>query len=170
MSKTLYLMRHAKSDWGDPGLSDHERPLNERGLRATQTVARHIRDCGIRPELVVCSSALRTRETLAGVAAGFGEPAPRIEIEDELYDTTAGSMLERVHAIPEDVSSAMLIAHNPSTHDLAVLLAGSGEQLERMAGKFPTAALATLAATGAWADLNPGVALLEAFVTPKELA
>jgi phosphohistidine phosphatase len=170
MTKILYLLRHAKSDWGDPSLPDRERPLNDRGRRATQTMAGHLRAEGINPQLVLCSSALRTRQTLDGVGEGFGEHAPRVDIEDGLYETTAGAMLDRVREIAEDVASAMLIGHNPATHDLAVLLCASGPQLERMLRKFPTTALATLEIEGSWADLNPGGATLAAFVAPSDLA
>ncbi len=168
MSRTLYLLRHAKSDWGDPSLVDHERPLNARGRRATELLAAHLAERRISPELVLCSSAVRTRQTLDGIRPGFGDPGPRTEIEEGLYSTTAGAMLDRAREISAEVGSAMLIGHSPATHDLAVLLAGSGPDLERLARKFPTAALATLEFDGSWADLNPGVATLASFVTPKE--
>jgi phosphohistidine phosphatase len=133
-------------------------------------MAAHLRHTEINPQLVLCSSALRTRQTLEGIAEGFGDPEPSVGIEDALYETTAGAMLDRVREIPAEVESVMVIGHNPATHDLAVLLVGSGDDVERMATKFPTAALATMAFDGSWSDVNPGVATLEAFVTPKELA
>jgi phosphohistidine phosphatase len=132
-------------------------------------MAQHLRSAGVAPELVLCSSARRTRQTLEGIEAGFPEPKPQVEIEDGLYNSTAGAMLDRVREISGETSAAMLIGHNPGTHDLAVLLAAGGTDLERMASKFPTAALATLTFDGEWADLNPGVATLESFVAPKDL-
>ena len=170
MARTLHLLRHAKSDWGDASLADHERPLNPRGRRATELVAAHLRQDGISPDLVLCSSALRTRQTLEGVAAGFADPGPGIEIEDGLYNATAGEMLERIRAVPDAVDSVLVIGHNPATQSLAVLLAGAGPQLERLTRKYPTAGLATLTFAGAWTDLGPRAARLDAFVTPKELA
>ncbi|MBV9802302.1 MAG: histidine phosphatase family protein, partial [Solirubrobacterales bacterium] len=69
-SKRLFVLRHAKSSWDNPGLDDHERPLAARGRRALDVIAAHLAATGTEPELVLCSSARRTRETLDGIAVG----------------------------------------------------------------------------------------------------
>lgn len=167
--RTLYLLRHAKSSWDDPGLADHDRPLAPRGLRAVPCVAEHLRTEGIVPDVVLCSSARRTRETLDLL----GDAIPSgcdVRVEDELYDANADELLERLHALPDSVHRAMVIGHNPATQQLALWLAASGERVDQMARKFPTAALATLdASIATWPDLAPGSAQLTGFVRPKDL-
>jgi phosphohistidine phosphatase len=154
----LYLLRHAKSSWDDPELPDHDRPLAPRGRKAVRAMRSHLVSAGVAPSLVLCSSALRARQTLDGVAPG-GE----LRIEAELYGASARSLLERVRALPAHVESVMLIGHNPGMQELSLLLAGEPRE------KFPTGALATLEFDGSWADLEPGAARLEAFVRPRDL-
>jgi phosphohistidine phosphatase len=162
--KRLFLLRHAKSSWDEAGLADRDRPLAPRGRRATQVMARHLRDEKISPSLVLCSPARRTRETLEGV-----EPGGEVMIEDELYGASETELLERLREVPDATESVMLIGHNPAIHELALGLAGGGERRADMERKFPTGALATLAVPDHWRELGPGSAELVAFVTPKEL-
>ena len=167
--RTVYLLRHAKSSWDDPSLFDHDRPLAPRGLRATPYVADHLRDAGVVLEVVLCSSARRTRQTLDLL----GDAIPTdcdVQVDDELYGAPADELLERLRALPDGVHRAMLIGHNPAVQELALLLSSSGDRMDRMARKFPTAALATLdTATDHWSDLAAGSATLTEFVRPKDL-
>lgn len=167
--RTLYLLRHAKSSWDDPTLADHERPLAARGIRATSAVADHLRAAGVAPDVVLCSAARRTRETLD--LLGDAVPASSdVQVEDRLYGAPANVLLDRLRALPDSARRAMLIGHNPALQELALQLAASGSPLDRMAHKFPTAALATLEASiDTWADLAPGCANLTGFVRPKDL-
>jgi phosphohistidine phosphatase len=155
----LYLLRHAKSSWDDPDLSDHDRPLAPRGRKAAQAMRSHLVSAEVTPSLVLCSSALRARQTLERVA-----PEGELRIEAELYGASARSLLERCRALPAHLESVMVIGHNPGMHELSLLL--SGEPRE----KFPTGALATLVLEDGWSSLEPGGARLEAFVRPKDLA
>ena len=164
--RTLYLLRHAKSSWDDPALSDHERPLAPRGRRDGKRIAEHLRRAGIEPELVLCSSAARTRETLELVGRGW---EATVAVEDELYGATAEAMLQRLRLVPDPVESVMVIGHNPGMQALALVLAEAGEQLEVIAEKFPTGALATLELAGRWRELEPEGARLAAYVVPKQL-
>jgi phosphohistidine phosphatase len=145
---TLYLLRHAKSSWDDPGLADHDRPLAERGLRNAAVLSEHLRDARILPELVLCSTAQRARETLAAVLPAF-DGETEILVERGLYGSSAGELLERLRAVPEAVRSAMVIAHNPGLEELASRLAGDAAP-ERL----PTAALVELSSDGTWAVLG----------------
>lgn len=167
--RTLYLLRHAKSSWDDPTLADHDRPLAPRGSRATPHVADHMRQAGIVPDVVLCSSARRTRETLD--LLGDAIPADcDVHIEAELYETTADALLDRLRALPDRAQRAMLIGHNPALQQLALQIAGAGAPLGQMSRKFPTAALATLEASiDRWPDLEANDALLTGFVRPKDL-
>ena len=127
MSRTLHLLRHAKSSWDDPAATDHERPLAPRGRRAAAAIAGHLRDERIAPALVLCSSAVRTRQTLARVSAGFDPGCDvRIEIEGALYDVSAAELLTRIRRVADDVGSVMLIGHEPAIGELALTLAGPG--------------------------------------------
>jgi phosphohistidine phosphatase len=167
--KTLFLLRHAKSSWDDPGLPDHDRPLAPRGERAAKAIADHIREREITPDLVLCSTALRTRETLDRIVPTLGDDV-ETEIERGLYAASATELLERLWALDEQVESVLLVGHNPGIEQLALTLAGGGDEVAEMRRKFPTAALATLEFDGRWRELGPGDAELTDFVKPKQLA
>lgn len=168
--KHLYLLRHAKSDWSEP-LPDHERPLNGRGHRSAGLIAAYLRAESITPALALCSSSVRTRETLAHLLPAFGDGVT-IRVERDLYGAAASDLRSHLRTVDDTFPSVMMIAHNPGTEDLALELAGSGDEdaLARMASKFPTAGLALLALPDEpWRDLAPGRARLTGFVVPREL-
>jgi phosphohistidine phosphatase len=162
----LYLLRHAKSSWKDHGVADHDRSLAPRGRRAAKAIGRHLRDQGIEPELVLCSSATRARETLERV----GRARRHAHVEPELYGAGADVLLARLHEVPAAVASVMLIGHNPGMQQLALLLARPGPETRELEAKFPTGALATLAFPGPdWRTLDRGTAELIGFVRPRDL-
>jgi phosphohistidine phosphatase len=174
-SHLLYVLRHAKSSWKEPGLEDHERPLAPRGHKAAAELAHHIREAAIEPSLVLCSSARRARETYEGVS-----PPGELLVEHSLYGATAGEVIERLRQVPESTSSAMVIGHNPTVQLLVLWLAsphftpqGSARadsaELEKVRENFPTCALATLAFGCPWRELGPGGAELTALVRPADL-
>jgi phosphohistidine phosphatase len=166
--RTIYLLRHAKSSW-KTGLPDHERPLAPRGRRAAKAIRRHLQDQGIQPELVLCSTASRARETLERIEPALGGAAD-VRIEPELYGAGADALLDRLRSVPDAAGSVMLIGHNPGLQLLALDLARPGPELRELEEKYPTAALATLAFRGAsWRDLEPGVAQLAGLVRPRDL-
>jgi len=161
-TKHLFLLRHAKSSWDNPALDDCDRPLAARGRKAAKLIGAYLGREHVQISLVLCSSARRARETLDLVA-----PCGEIQIERELYSASADQLLERLRRVPDEVAAVMLIGHNPAIHDLAVsLVAGASELAAR---KFPTGALATLTLTAPWRALDPSLAELAAFVTPREL-
>lgn len=165
--RCIYLLRHAKSSW-KTGLPDHERPLARRGRRATKAIWRHMRDQGIEPELVLCSTARRARETLKRIEPAIGSADVRIEAE--LYGASTALLLDRLRAVPDAIGSVMLIGHNPGLELLALDLAPPAPELYELEEKFPTAALATFAFSGAvWHELQPGAAELVGFVRPRDL-
>lgn len=169
--KVLYLLRHAKSSWDDPGLADRDRPLAPRGRKAAGRIAAHLRAERIEPAVVLCSSAVRTRQTLDAILPAL-EGATEILVEDALYAAGAESLLARLRSVPEAAPSALLIGHNPGIADLAFVLAGGGDAdaLRRLREGFPTGALATLAIPQAgWEELGDGDAELTAYVVPREL-
>jgi phosphohistidine phosphatase len=166
--KRLYLLRHAKSSWKDTSLPDRDRPLAGRGRRAAKAIARHLREHGIEPELVLCSGAQRARETLERIEPALGAAAVRVE--EDLYGATAMALLERLRSVPDTVESVMLIGHNPALQDLALDLARASPNADELAAKYPTAALATLElSTRSWQELDQGTAELIALVRPRDL-
>jgi phosphohistidine phosphatase len=167
--KTLYLLRHAKSSWADMGIGDLDRPLAPRGQRAAEKIANHLRQLGIAPAIVLCSSAGRARETLAIVAPAFDSATEHV-VEDGLYAASAADLLNRLRRIPDRTASAMIIGHNPGLQDLAVTLVGHGRWVERLREGFPTTALAVLRSPiASWGELGPGDAKLIDFVVPRQL-
>ena len=166
--KRLYLLRHAKSSWKEPGLPDHDRPLAGRGRRAAKAIARHLREQGIEPQLVLCSPARRARETLEAIEPALGRRAVRVE--PELYGASAGVLLEQLRGVRDDLESVMLVGHNPGLQQLALALARPAPELDELEAKYPTAALVTLAFPGpSWRDLDRGTAELVGFVRPRDL-
>ncbi len=170
---TLLLFRHAKSDWGSPEQSDHERPLNKRGAKAAPVMGEYIAHHHLKPDHILCSDAVRTRATLALVLPELGTPAPHVTIDDALYLASAETILTRIResAQPGD-KRIMVIGHNPGLHGLALTLVGEGDTdgIKHLAMKFPTAALAILKFdTDDWDEIKPAKGHLEAFVTPKEI-
>lgn len=163
----LYLLRHAKSSWDEPGMDDRDRPLSPRGRRAAERVGEHVRAEGIRPDLVLCSPAVRARQTLARVRRGLGDP--KVTFDETLYAAEADRLLARLRTVPADAEAVMIVGHNPGLQDLALELAAKGGDLRRLRGKLPTGALATLAFEGPWQELGPRRAKLVRFVVPRDL-
>ena len=128
---SLALVRHAKSDWGDPSLDDHDRPLNHRGRRDAPIMAQRLVDSGFAIDAILSSTALRARTTAAyfGQAFGLG-----VRLDEELYGAPASVLLQAAEA--SGVSSVMIVAHDPGMSVLAGRLSG---EIEHM----PTCAVAT---------------------------
>lgn len=170
--KTILLLRHAKSTWNDTTLNDHDRPLNRRGERAAKAMADHLSHKGSRPDLILCSTATRTRQTLAPLVKRLGSKAPPIALEDTLYLASEESLMERLRALGDEVATVLLVGHNDGIWRLAEALAGRGA-VARMAAlreKYPTGALTTLQVPiASWHDLAAGSGELVAFVRPRDL-
>jgi phosphohistidine phosphatase len=173
--RTLYLLRHAKAvepgSAATMGLSDLERPLTTRGRRDATSLADHLRLSGCRPQLVLCSPALRTRQTLDLVAPGLGLQA-RVQVEERVYAAADDELWRLARDLRDDVTEAMIVGHNPGLHELALRLSEHGDDKlrARVREKFPTCAFVTIAwDQDAWADLRRGGAVLHDFVTPSDL-
>ncbi|MFA5883909.1 MAG: histidine phosphatase family protein [Acidimicrobiia bacterium] len=164
----LLLLRHAKSSWTDPGTRDHDRPLNERGRRAAPRIGAYLRDAGLVPDLVLCSSAARTCETVARLDL---PDSVAVEVTHDLYLAHPDTVVDLVRAVDDAVGTLMVVGHNPTTHEVALDLAGDGDPdaLARLGQKYPTGALAVLAVDGPWRSVAPGGATLEQLVSPRDL-
>lgn len=166
---TLHLLRHAKSSWDDESLADHQRPLSPRGLRDAKRIGKHLGTLPAPPDLVLCSSAVRTRQTLDLVRSSLGDAT--VHVEEGLYGASAGELLERLRDLPEAARSALVIGHNPGIQDLTLDLAAPGPLFDAVSMKFPTCALATLAlGDRTWNGVSPGDAELVGFTVPRDLS
>ena len=161
----LFLLRHAKAALGQPGVRDFDRPLKPRGARDAKALGIRMRKLGLHPQMTICSTARRCRETL-DLVAGEADTGMVVH-EDALYsDDAAGYLAEiRRHG---DCRGLMIVGHNPMTEDLAQALAGSGDRRasETLARGFPPCGLAILRFDGGLAHAAPGKGVIEAFLTP----
>jgi len=171
--KTILLLRHAKSAWNDPELADHDRPLNRRGERAAVAMAEYVAAKAPRPDLILCSTAARARQTLAPLVKRLASPGPPVALERRLYLASEDALLARLQELSDEVGAVLLIGHNDGIGLLANALASRGKAapLSSLREKFPTGALAILTApAGHWRALTAGSAELSVFVRPRDLA
>ncbi len=169
--KRIVVVRHAKSSWDDPAVADHDRPLAPRGRKAVQRLRDHLVQLALRPDLVLCSSSRRTRETLEGIRPALGRHAD-VQIERDLYAADVQHLLDRLRGLDDQVTCVVLIGHNPGVGDLTELLIGHGDPTARQqaTGKFPTAAVAVLSFTGEWSELQPASATIDSYWQPRPAA
>lgn len=160
--KTLLLVRHAKSDWGDPGLADHDRPLNDRGEHDAPAMGKRLADRGVAVDLVVSSTALRARTTAALIAEALDVPADRLTEEGRLYAASARMILAVASELPDDVEVAAIVGHNPGMSDAVGELTGTWTDL-------PTCAIATCRVdVDRWSELVEGTGEVLRIDTPKD--
>ena len=167
---TLTLMRHAKSSWNNQQQKDHDRPLNGRGNRDAPDMAHRLVARNQIPDLILCSTAQRTRETTAHLLSVFGKPAPQVVFHETLYLASPENMLSTLNDVPENILHAMIVAHNPGMEDLSALLSGNhGDTMPTAAIRqfscaCSLASLAEIFATDGKSTLSPpsGIALSEA--------
>jgi phosphohistidine phosphatase len=168
--RTLWLLRHAKASAGAPDLPDHERPLEERGADAARRMGRDLVEQGFAPAWTLCSTAIRARQTLGHLSRGLGVEL-EAELDRNLYLATADELATCIRRVPDDVTSLLLVGHNPGIGELAAALARRGERALRAAlrQKFPTCALAELRLeTAHWRQLSDGAELVS-YRTPRTL-
>ncbi|ARX82527.1 phosphohistidine phosphatase [Streptomyces alboflavus] len=151
-------------------MSDHERPLAERGRRDAPVAGRRLAESGIAFDLALCSTAARTRETWK-LAVPELTQRPRTVYEDRVYEASPGELIAVLNETPDDVRDLILIGHNPGVHGLADVLSGEAEgdaQVRMNRRGFPTSAFAVLTYTGSWKSLEPGTATLVDYWAPSE--
>lgn len=167
----LMLLRHAKSSSDDATLDDFERPLNSRGRRAAPLMGRHMAAHRLLPQKIVCSSARRTRETLAGLLAYLPEDLD-LRVTRDLYEVSEDRYLDLIRAQGGTARSLLVVGHNPALQDTALTLIGHGNPslVDDIREKFPTAALAVIDFDAKrWVDVEPRTGRVVAFFRPREL-
>ena len=162
--RELHVLRHFKAEPGG-GVPDRQRALSPGGRRAAGAVAGLVDREGIRPQLVLCSPSLRTRESLALLEPAVG--TPEVRLEEAVYGGGPDDVLDVVRGVDDAVSAVMVVGHNPTLHDLVLHLLDPEDSL-RVASGYPAGALATLGFDLPWADLDRGSARLVRFLLPRD--
>jgi phosphohistidine phosphatase len=161
--KILYLARHAKSSWGDYGLKDIDRPLNDRGLRDAPMMGRILRGMGQSPEVILTSPAVRALTTARLLAESMGLPETAIVGMKKLYSAPPETILEAVNELDDAVGRAMVVGHNPGMTMFAAALSRGG--IDHM----PTCSVASFELPlDSWTQVRAGRARLRFFETPKK--
>jgi len=162
--KTLYIVRHAKSSWDHPGLSDDERPLLEKGIKRTLKIARYLQDNNIRTDLMISSHAVRAFETARIIAEAIGYPEEKIIISPKLYHGGTDQLYDELFALNDQINSVMLFGHNPTFTSLA------NHFLEDQTDWLPTSAVVSIGFdTERWSDLPKATPETIFVVVPKDL-
>ena len=161
--KTLLLLRHAKSDWDDPGLLDFDRPLATRGRQDAPTIGKALKKRKPLPDLIIASPAVRARETIKAVIE-----AAKLDIQpqfdESIYGASSDELLALVRRLPKTSSCVLLVGHNPGFEELVGRLTGAYEPM-------PTAALACIEfQVDHWEDVQDKAGQLAWLLTPKQLA
>ena len=168
--RRLLLLRHAKSAYPQ-GVADRDRPLNDRGRAAAQLMGAYIAREALQPDHAMVSPARRTQETWEIVRADLADTP--METVPSIYEAPAGRILDAIRSAPAEVTSLLVIGHNPGLGDLAQRLAGEGPKdlIRELREKFPTAALAVLEFDAEdWAGIAAGGGRLQRFVRPRQPA
>jgi len=159
--KTLYLLRHAKSSWDDPALSDFERPLNPRGHRTAPFMGELMKKRKLRAEIIVSSPAERAKETAVLVKEAADMPA-EIVFDRRIYEASSNRLRKVVADLKNKYASAMLVGHNPGIEGFVYNLTGRVEPM-------PTAALAIIELEiDSWQDLHDNCGQVVSVIRPKE--
>ena len=160
--KTLLLLRHAKSSWKDQGVTDFERPLNDRGRKAAELVGKFILKQNVTIDLVISSPAVRARQTIELVLKA-AKRSPELRFDQRVYEASPTQLIEITSQIEDDRKSVLLVGHNPGMEELLALLVGVEMHM-------PTASLAKVVLSSKkWDKILAEKGVLDSFVRAKEL-
>jgi len=168
-ARRLVLLRHAKAEPAGHG-PDHARPLALRGRAQAAAVGQALTSLGIVPDVVLCSSALRTRQTW-DLVAGRLPGAPRVAVDDALYELTVRELLTRVRDLPDDVRTVLVVGHEPTMGAASAFFAGPGSDAAALAlvrVGLPTGGYGLLEADAAWSAWDRGTASLRSAGRPAD--
>jgi phosphohistidine phosphatase len=169
---TLSLLRHAEAATAGPRQDDHDRQLTPRGRAEAARMGAWLGGTGIRPGFVLCSAAVRARDTLALLLAMVDWPPPAVVHQEALYLASSTQLLESIRRAAGANPHVLLVAHNPGLHSLALGLIRSGSRNETaaLAAEFPTASLAVIECDiDHWRELGPAAGHLRMFMSPRLL-
>jgi len=164
MPKTLIFMRHAKSDWSVVGQKDFDRPLNNRGLSDAPRMGRKLQTIGLKPDLILSSPAIRAKNTAEYVAEQLHYPLESIEFNEEIYESSARTLLQIINNIGDKYQTVLLFGHNPTFTYLAEYL--TKEDI----GNIPTAgAISIHFEFDSWTLVSEGTGKMNWFEYPKKI-
>ncbi len=169
MSRTLMLMRHAKSSWDAPVKNDAQRMLSKRGRRDAPRMGDWMANNGLIPDLVLCSPAVRARQTAEAVLERLDLPASSIHFDKRIYAANIDALLKVLAGCPQTERCVLMIGHNPGLDDLCLFLCGSQIPLSKQGKLMTTAALAEIELPGDWSSLESGSGKLRQLMRPKAL-
>jgi phosphohistidine phosphatase len=167
----LYLLRHAKSSWSDPSLHDFDRPLNKRGAKDAPKIGTAMRQKGYQPDRILCSSAQRTKETLAGIIPALSGKIA-LHLLDSLYEGNAPDYLVLLRKHAKDSRNLMLVGHNTGLQETALRLIGGGNpaMIADLKKKYPTGALVVIDFDcDSWEDVTLDKGKLVDFIKPRDI-
>ena len=164
--RTLLLIRHAKSSWGNPGLRDFDRPLNERGLHDAPKMAKFLSNQGLKPELIVSSPAKRALTTALFFAEAFNINPAEVQREPQIYEALPQEILKIISALPSELKSVALFGHNPTFTEVANQFASESNFIENV----PTCGVVMInSSADRWSALYEGNTKITACYFPKEV-
>lgn len=162
--KTLYLVRHAKSDWSQPGQKDSERILLPKGIKRTERVLVYLRRKEVKPDLIICSHATRAHDTAVLLAKGLNYPIERIQKDPSIYASEEENILEVIYAVDDSIESLMIVGHNPEFTNLSNLFLDSPIEW------LPTSGVVSVSFdTHQWNQINMAPKTTNFFIYPKAL-
>jgi len=162
--KKLFIVRHAKSSWDYPQLSDMDRPLNKRGKKNAPEMGRRLADRGVKPDKLITSPAKRAAATAKRIAGELGYPLSKIEKNGELYHGSVEDMKRVIKSVKDDVETLFIFGHNPDLTALTNMLSGSDIY------NIPTCGVAEIVFDiDSWRELENNGGSLEYFDYPKRL-
>jgi phosphohistidine phosphatase len=168
--KTLIILRHGQARNAGPSEHDHSRKLTPRGREEAMWAGEALADRNIIPDYILCSTATRTRETLAEAQPSFPEK-PRVNYSEKIYNASENELLNQISAISENVGRLMVVGHNPGLYQLALDLAKEGDKQmhNNLQMEFPTCSLVVINFEGAWQDIAHSHSKLALFLTPEKI-
>ena len=161
--KQIYVLRHAKSSWDNSNLSDFDRPLADRGISDAKKMSKFLKDMNIKIDKVLCSNAIRAKETFDLTADGFNFEIDKATYLDKLYFGDTTTIIQDLKELEESLNNILIVGHNPTLHYLVEIL--TNESINR----FTTCNLATISHDGEWVSLNSQQCSLKSLIRPKEL-
>ena len=161
--KEIYVLRHAKSSWDNSNLSDFERPLADRGISDAKKMSKFLKGMDLKIDKVLCSNALRAKETFDLTADGFNFEIDKATYSDKLYFGDTTTIIQDLKELDECLNNILIVGHNPTLHYLVEIL--TNESINR----FTTCNLATISHDGEWFSLNSQQCSLKSLIRPREL-
>jgi phosphohistidine phosphatase len=166
MTRTLTVIRHSKAV--HDASKDIDRALAPRGLADATVAGRWLLEKGIAPDTALVSPSLRTRQSWQAISAELGVDAAEPTIAEQIYDNTVEDLLEVIHDVDPEATSVVIVGHNPSMHDLVLLIAADPMATEpSLAASYPTTAITVLDVPVEWAEIGPGSTALREYVVPR---